>query len=60
MKDSKAQNLLGLPEEILFALCVIGGVLITASLIVFILTKLNQMWKVVDNQVQKASSFGNF
>ena len=40
MKDSKAQNLLGLPEEIFFALCVIGGVLITASLIVFILTKL--------------------
>jgi phosphatidate cytidylyltransferase len=40
MKDSKAQNLLSLPEEIFFALCVIGGVLITASLIVFILTKL--------------------
>ena len=40
MKDSKAQNLLDLPEEIFFALYVIGGVLITASLIVFILTKL--------------------
>ena len=40
MKDSEAQNLLSLPEEILFALYVIGGVLITASLIVFILTKL--------------------
>jgi len=40
MKDPKAQNLLGLPEQIFFALCVIGGVLITASLIVFILTKL--------------------
>ena len=32
MKDSEAQNLLSLPEEILFALYVIGGVLITASL----------------------------